>query len=161
MKSIEYSEADKQGLAQALVVARSCFRSQVSEGAEKLLGFFLRHGECDARISVPLIEVRFSWLQKRKPSTYFGALAPGLVTQLLELGGIPAVKDAIEFTVGPGSTGSETYKFSFAKKWVRLTCSDEAILIQVRDQQHDLTAPLRYDYPEMQTTQITDETNDG
>lgn len=91
MKSIEHSEADKQGLAQALVVARSGVRSQVSEGDEKLLGFFLRHGECDARISVSLIEVRFSWLHKRKPSIYFGALAPGLVTQLLELGGIPAV----------------------------------------------------------------------
>lgn len=145
MKSIEYSEADKQGLAQALVVARSGVRSQVSEGDEKLLGFFLRHGECDARISVPHIEVRFSWLQKRKPSIYFSALAPGLVTQLLELGGIPAVKDTIEFTIGPDSAGSDTYKFSFTKKWVRLTCSDEAILIQVRDQQHDLTAPLRYD----------------
>ena len=143
MKAIEYSEADKQGLAQALTVARSGVRSRISEGDEKLLGFFLRHGECDARIAVPVIEVRFSWLQKRKPSTYFGSLAPGLVSQLMELGGIQTVKDEIVFSVGPGSTGSDTYKFSFTKKWVRLACSDEAILIQVRDQQHDLTAPLR------------------
>ncbi|XGV86729.1 MAG: hypothetical protein ACAF42_14435 [Limnothrix sp. BL-A-16] len=145
MKAIEYSEADRQGLAQALMIARSGVRSHVSEGDEKLLGFLLRHGECDVVISVLRIEVRFSWLQKRKPSTYFGALAPGLVTQLMELGGIESVKDAIEFTVGPGSTGSDTYKFFFTKKWVRLTCSDEAIHIQVRDQQHDLTAPLRYE----------------
>ena len=82
---------------------------------------------------------------KTKTINLLRALAPGLVTQLMELGGIQSVKDAIEFTVGPGSTGSHTYKFSFTKKWVRLTCSDEAILIQVRDQQHDLTAPLRYD----------------
>jgi len=147
MKAIEYSEADKQGLAQALTVARSGVGSQVSEGDEKLLGFFLRHGECDARIAVPLIEVRFSWLQKRKPSTYFGALAPGLVTQLMELGGIQSVNDAVEFSVGPGSTGSNRYKFSFTEKWVRLTCSEDAILIQVRDRQQDLTEPLRYESP--------------
>jgi hypothetical protein len=145
MKAIEYSEADKQGLAQALIVARSGVRSRISEGDEKLLGFFLRHGECDARIAVPIIEVRFSWLQKRRPSTYFGSLAPGLVSQLMELGGIQTVKDEIEFSVGPGSTGSDTYRFSFTKKWVRIACSDEAIVIQVRDHQHDLTAPLRYD----------------
>ena len=145
MKAIEYAEADKQGLAQALTVARSGVRARISEGDEKLLNFFLRHGECDARIAVPIIEVRFSWLQKRKPSTYFGSLAPGLVSQLMELGGIQTVKDEIEFSVGPGSTGSDTYRFSFTKKWVRLACSDEAIVIQVRDHHHDLTAPLRYD----------------
>jgi len=145
MKAIEYSDADKQGLAQALTVARSGVRSRITEADEKLLGFFFRRGECDARIAVPVIEVRFSWLQKCKPSTYFGSLAPGLVSQLMELGGIETVKDEVEFSVGPGSTGSATYKFSFTKKWVRLACSDDAILIQVRDQQHDLAATLRYD----------------
>lgn len=145
MKAIEYSEADKQGLAQALTVARSSVRSRISEGDEKLIGFFLRRGECDARIAIPVIELKFSWLQKRNPSTYFGSLAPGLVSQLMELGGIQTIKDEIEFSVAPGSTGSDTYKFSFTKKWVRLACSDEASVIQVRDHQHDLTAPLRYD----------------
>jgi hypothetical protein len=66
MNVIQYSEADRQGLARALTVARTGARSQVSDGDEKLLGFFLRHGECDARIGSPIIEVRFSWLQKRK-----------------------------------------------------------------------------------------------
>ncbi len=145
MRRIEYSEEDQQGLARALMVARSGVRSHVDAGDEKLLGFFLRHGECDARISEPVIEVKFSWLKKRKPSTYFGSLAPGLISQLMDLGGVHSIKDAIEFTVGPGSTGTDRYRFSFAKKWVRINCSDEEILIQVRDQQHDLTAALRYD----------------
>ncbi len=142
MRTIEYSEADRQGLAQALNVARSGVRSPVSEGDEKLLGFFLRHGICDAKIGVPVIEVRFSWLQKRKPSTYFGSLAPGLITQLMDLGGVNAVADSVEFTVGPGITRTARYKFSFPKKWVLIQCSNDSILIRVRDQQQDLSSPL-------------------
>jgi len=142
MRTIDYSEADRQGLAQALEVARSGVRSPVSEGDEKLLGFFLRHGICDAHIGTPVIEVRFSWLQKRKPSTYFGSLAPGLITQLMDLGGVKAVADSVEFSVGPGITGTERYRFSFPKKWVLIQCSNESILIRVRDQQQDLGFPL-------------------
>ena len=142
MRTIEYSDADRQGLAQALNVARSGVRSPVSDGDEKLLGFFLRDGICDAQIGVPVIEVNFSWLQRRKPSTYFGSLAPGLMTQLLALGGVDAVADSVEFTVGPGITGTERYRFSFPKKWVLIQCSNESIRIRVRDQQQDLSSPL-------------------
>jgi hypothetical protein len=142
MRTIEYSEADRQGLAQALNVARSGVRSPVSDGDEKLLGFFLRDGMCDAQIGVPVIEVRFSWLPKRKPSTYFGSLAPGLITQLMDLGGVNAVADSVEFTVGPGINGTGRYTFSFPKKWVFIQCSNESILIRVRDQQPDLSSPL-------------------
>src|SRR5688500_1228061 len=112
MHTIEYSEADRQGLAQALAVARSGVRSPVSDADEKLLEFFLRDGMCDARIESPVIEVRFSWLPRRRPSTYFGSLAPGLITQLMDLGGVNAVADSVEFTVGPGITGTERYRFS-------------------------------------------------
>ncbi len=142
MHTIEYSDADRQGLARALEVARSGIRSPVSEGDEKLLGFFLQDGLCDAKIGVPNIEVRFSWLQKRIPSTYYGSLAPGLITQLMDLGGLNAVADSVEFTVGPGITGTERYRFSFPKKWVLIQCYDESILIRVRDQQRDLSSPL-------------------
>lgn len=142
MRTIQYSEADRQGLAQALEVARSGVRASVSDGDEKLLGFFLRDGICDAQIGVPVIEVRFSWLQKRKPSIYFGSLAPGLITQLLDLGGVTAVDNSIQFTVGPGTTGTDHYRFSFPEKWILIQCSDESILIRVRDQQQDLGSPL-------------------
>ncbi len=142
MHTIEYSDADRQGLARALHVARSGIRSTVSDGDEKLLGLFLRDGLCDGKIGVPVIEVRFSWLQKRKPSTYFGSLAPGLITQLMDLGGLNAVADSVEFTVGPGITGTERYRFSFPKKWILIKCYDESILIRVRDQQSDLSSPL-------------------
>jgi hypothetical protein len=150
MREIEYSAADRQGLSQALTVARTGVRSPVSDGEEKLLLFFLRHGECDARVAGPVIEVRFSWLENswmraQKPSTYFGSLAPGLISQLMDLGGIQSVKNEVEFSVGPGSTGTDLYRFSFTRKWVRIACSAQAIDIQVRDQQHDLTAPLRYE----------------
>ena len=142
MRTIEYSQADRQGLSQALEVARTGVRSAVSDGDEKLLGFFLRDGICDAQIGVPVIEVRFSWLQKRKPSTYFGSLAPGLITQLMDLGGVNTVADSVEFMVGPGTTGTDRYRFSFPKKWVLIQCSDESILIRVRDQEQDLGSPL-------------------
>jgi hypothetical protein len=142
MGTIEYSDADREGLARALNVARSGVRSPVSDGDEKLLGFFLRDGMCDAKIGVPVIEVRFSWLQKRNPSIYFGSLAPGLITQLMDLGGLNAVADSVEFTVGPGITGTERYRFSFLKKWVLIQCHDESILIRVRDHQRDLRSPL-------------------
>lgn len=145
MRTIEYSEADRQGLTQALEVARSGVRSPVSEGDEKLLGFFLRDGMCDAQIGIPVIEVRFSWLQKRKPSTYFGSLAPGLVTQLMDLGGVTSVADSVEFAVGPGITGTDRYKFSFPRKWVLIQCSNESIVIRVRDKQQDLGSPLNAD----------------
>ncbi len=148
MRINEYSEADRQGLTQALEVARYGVRSCVSDGHEKLLGFFLRDGICDARIGDSIIEVRFSWLQKRKPSTYFGRLAPGLITRLRDLGGVTAVDDSIEFVVGPGTTGTEgidRYRLSFPKKWVLIQCSDDSILIRVRDQQQDLSSPLHPD----------------
>lgn len=141
----EQSEELQQGITRALEVARSGIRSEVSEADAKLLGFFLRDGECDARIADPVIEVRFSWLQKRIPSTYFLSLGPGLISQLMDLGGVSSVVDATEFSVGPGSAGTGNYRFSFAKKWIWIHCADEEILIRVRDQRQDLEIPLRND----------------
>ena len=145
MRDNEYSDADQQAFALALNVARSGVRSPVSDGDEKLLGFFLRDGICDARIGASVIEVRFSWLQKRKPSTYFGSLAPGLISQLMDLGGVTNVDDSIEFAVGPGTTGSDRCRVSFPKKWVLIQCSNDSILLRARDRQQDLSYPLHSD----------------
>lgn len=143
MSIIEYSEADRNGLADALNVARSGIRSTVSESDEKLIGFFIRDGVCDARIGIPIIEVWYSWLPRPKPSTYFGSLAPGLITQLMDLGNVDTMTNSVEFTVGPGTTGTGRYRFSYPEKWVSIECSDESILIRVRDEQQDLCSPLR------------------
>ena len=64
------------------------------------------------------------------------------MTQLLDLGGVHKVVDSIEFVVGPGTTGKDHYRFSFPQKWIWIQCSDESILLRVRDQQQDLDRPL-------------------
>ena len=139
-----YSEKDYEGLTDALNVARTGSRSKVTDGDEKLLGFFLRHGECDAWITEkPAIDVVFSWLNKRKPSTYFSSLAPGLVSQLMDLGGVESISDSIEFSVGSGTSGTNRYRIEFEKKWVWISCADDAILIRVRDRRSSLKSPLR------------------
>ena len=146
MSPMEYGEADHQGLAQALKVARSGTRSVVSEGDKKLLAFFLRDGSCDGHIGVPIIEVRFSWLKKRQPSSYFGSLAPGLMTQLMDLGQIDNIDETVEFFIPPGIIGSGLYQFSFPGKWVRIQCSDNSILVRIRDTKPDLAVPLDSPY---------------
>ena len=147
-----YSEKDHQGLTDALKVTRTGIRSEVTDGDEKLLGFFLCQGECDAWITEkPAIDVVFSWLKKRKPSTYFSRLAPGLVSQLMDLGGIASISDFIEFSVGPGTSGTNRYRIEFEKKWVWISCANDAILIRVRDRRPSLKNPLR---PEETVTAI-------
>ncbi len=139
-----HTQKDDTGLVDALNVARSGSRSEVTEGAEKLLGFFLRHGECDAWITEKRpIEVVFSWLNRRKTSTYFCSLAPGLLTQLMDLGKIESISDSIEYSVGPGISGTNRYRFEFEKKWIWISCSDDAILVRVRDTRSKLKNPLQ------------------
>lgn len=141
-----YSQADFDGKEEALRVARSGTRSLVSDGEEKVLSFFLMPGGCDARISKdPAFEVRFSWLNNRRPSTYFARLAPGLLSQLMDLGGVSTIQDIAEFSIGPGSTGKSRYRTSFEKKWIRISCSDDEILICVRSSPTDLDTPLEYE----------------
>jgi hypothetical protein len=142
MNVSELLHDDQNGLARALAVSRSGIRTPVSEGDEKILGFFIQDGECDARIADRNIEARFSWHQSRKPSTYFGRYAPGLISQLMDLGGVSSVIDETEFAVGPGIAGSGAYRFSFEKKWIWIRCADEGILIRVREQRQDLRSPL-------------------
>ncbi len=151
MQDTLYSEADYQGLARSLIVARTGVRAPLTDGASKLLGFFLMDGECDALIGAPVIEVRYSWLQRRKPSTYFASLAPELISHLMDLGGVPTIDKSAQFTVGPTTTGTERYRFGFLKKWVLIDCSYESILIRIRDQQPNLSIPLQSIY---QTTTI-------
>lgn len=151
MSDTLFSEADFRGLARSLEVARTGVRVSVSDGCSKVLGFFLMEGECDARIGDSDIKVRYSWLQRRKPSTYFGSLAPEIISHLMDLGGVYTIEKSAQFSVGPTTTGTERYRFGFLKKWVLIDCSYESILIRVRDQQHDLNVPLQSIY---QTTII-------
>ncbi len=141
-----YTQLDFTGKDDALRVARSGSRSLVSAGEEKVLGFFLMPGGCDARISKdPGIQVRFSWLNNRKPSTYFTRLAPGLLSRLMELGSVSTIQDSVEFCVGPGSTGETQYRTTFEKKWIRISCSDDEILICIRSTQASLDTLLKYE----------------
>jgi hypothetical protein len=130
------------GIARAVEVARSGNRSEVTEADAKLLGFFLRQGDCDARIAEPRIEVRFSWLDRITPSTYFAELAPGLISQLMDLGGVDSIEEMAEFTVGPGNAGLGIHSFSFARKWIWIKCAAEEIQIRVRDNRADFEVPV-------------------
>jgi hypothetical protein len=157
-----FSEKDCEGLTDALKVARTGNRSTVTDGDEKLLRFFLRHGECDAWITEkPAIEVIFSWMSKRKPSTYFASLAPGLVSQLMDLGGIESISDFIEFSVGPGTSGTNRYLIAFNKKWVWISCSDDEIRIRVRDKRSSLKVPLRSEKTKRLTIPATEQVGAG
>jgi hypothetical protein len=110
----------------------------IGEGDAKLLGFFLRDGECTAEISESTVSVWYSWLPRSKPSTYFISLAPGLVCQLMRLGEVQRIADEATFQVGPGTAGRGPYVFDFERKWVRIQREDERIVIKVRDQREDL-----------------------
>lgn len=133
--------SDEIGLREALVVAKSGSTTFTSEGDAKLLGFFLRKGECTAEISESRISVWYSWLQRPFPSTYFKSLAPGLVRRLLDLGEVQSIVDEAIFQVGPGRTGTGQYIFEFKQKWVRIQCEKERIAIRIRDDRKNLDDP--------------------
>ena len=133
--------SDEVGLAEALAVARGGAMPSINEGDAKMLAFFLREGECTAEISELKFSVWYSWLPRPLPSTYFMSLAPGLVRRLMELGNVQCITDEATFKVGPGRTGTGRYVFDFNKKWVRIRCEEERIVIRVRDERKDLAGP--------------------
>ncbi len=100
------------GLAEALVAAEGGPMPRIGEEDDKLLGFFLRDGECTAEISESTISVWFSWLPRPKPSTYFISLAPVLVCQLMRLGEVQRITGESTFQLGPGTTGSGKLEFN-------------------------------------------------
>ena len=130
------------GLKGALTVAKVGPKQAASEPDSKLLGFVLREGECTVEISESTISVWYSWLRRPKPSTYFVSLAPGLVSDLMRLGEVERVDCDEIFQVGPGNAGTGRYIFNFERKWVRIQCEDERIIIRVRDKQEGLETEL-------------------
>lgn len=129
---------EEVGLAEALAIAEGGPMPSVGEADAKLLGIFLRDGECTAEISESTISVWFSWLPRPKPSTYFISLAPGLVCQLMRLGEVQRIAGESTFEVGPGTTGMGRYVLDFKRKWVRIRCEDKRIVIRVRDKRENL-----------------------
>lgn len=126
------------GLLEALTVADGGEKPCLHEADSKLLGFFLRQGECTAEISESRISVWYSWLPRWKPSTYLISLAPGLVCRLMQLGGVQRIANEATFQVGPGTTGTGRYVFDFQKKWVRIRREVDRILIRIRNDRKDL-----------------------
>lgn len=139
----EFKDSSETGLAEALEVAQNGGSFTVLDGENKLLAFLLRKGESDVRITKQTIAVRYSWLRK-KPSTYFIHLAPGIVGRLMELGNIQKVSDQSLFKVGPGTAGSDRYIFDYPSKWISINCQEDLIEIKVRDQQKSLKEKLEY-----------------
>ena len=135
---MQETNPEQVGLVEALAIAGGGAMPPFSEAYFKLLGFFLREGECTAEISESKIDVWYSWLPRPKPSTYVVSLAPGLVGRLMELGGIQRIEGEAIFQVGPGSTGIGRYVFNFEKKWIRIQCKEDRIIIRVRDERKDL-----------------------
>lgn len=132
------------GLAEAIAVAEGGPLPSFGEGEAKLLNIFLYDGECTAEITEQTISVRFSWLKKLKPSTYFISLAPGLVSRLMQLGDVRRIADEATFQVGPGTAGIGRYAFNFEHKWVRIRCDAKRILIWVRDKEEHMNDELKY-----------------
>lgn len=143
MNGIDDDTIHAQGLPDALQVARGGDRPALSDGVAKTLGFMLRHGECDAWIRQPHIEIRFSWLQQRKPSTYFGDLAPGVMAELMNFGKIERIDHEAAFSLESGECRSGLYHFEFAKKWVYVRLEDDEIAIRVRSKKPGLQTPLK------------------
>lgn len=61
----------------------------------------------------------------------------------MELGDVQSIADEVTFHVGPGRTGTGRtgtgrYVFDFKKRWVRIRCEEERIVIKVRDERKDL-----------------------
>ena len=120
------------GLAETLKVANGGSIQHLDEGEFKLLGFFLRDGECTAEISDSIISVWYSWLRRPLPSRYFLSLAPGLVGELMRLGNVERIADEATFQVGPGTTDTGRDARDFHRKWIRIRCEDTRIIIKVR-----------------------------
>ena len=131
-------ESDELGLQQAFAVASGGVIPPASEADDKMLAFFLRKGECTAELTESKFSVRYSWLTRVFPSTYFQYLAPPLIGRLMELGGVERIADEATFQVGPGRTGTGRYVFEFEKKWVRIRREEKRITIRVRDRRKDL-----------------------
>jgi hypothetical protein len=130
--------AKEIGLTEAIAVTEGKLLPSFGEEDAKLLAFFLRDGECTSEISESKLSVWYSWLPRPKPSSYFTFLAPGLVSQLMQLGGVRSITDEATFQVGPGTAGIGRYVFKFERKWVRIRCEAKRIVISVRDKQEDL-----------------------
>ena len=124
-------------------VAKGGNRPPLSDKVAKVLGFMLREGECDAWIRQPHIEIRFSWLDRRKPSTYFGNLAPGVIAELMNFGDLNRITDEATFSLKSGKCRSGLYHFEFAKKWVSIRVEDDQISIRIRSKKSRLTEPLK------------------
>ena len=143
MNSVE----PKAGLAAALEITRGGARPELSDGVAKVLKFCLHDGECDVVIKEDVIEIRFSWLDRRKPSPYFIELAPGLVAQLMNFGNIAKVEArGARFRIGPDDCGCGLYQFTFGKKWISIVPAEAQILIRVRAKKSSLASPLRSKY---------------
>ena len=140
------SDIDKidhsQGLPDALRVAQGGDRPSLSDGVAKILAFILREGECDVWIRQPHIEIRFSWLEKRKPSTYFGNLAPGVIAELMNFGRIERIDTEAKFSLGSGECRSGLYHFEFDKKWIYVKLEADQIAIRIRAKKSGLANPL-------------------
>jgi len=141
MNSIEQID-HSQGLPNALRVAQGGDRPSLSDGVAKVLAFMLREGECDAWIRQPHIEIRFSWLEKRKPSTYFGNLAPGMIAELMNFGRIERIDTEATFSLESGECRSGLYHFEFSKKWVYVRLEADQIAIRIRTKMLRLAKPL-------------------
>ena len=129
---------EQEGLTEARAVARGETTTSIDVSHSKLLSFFLRQGECTAEVSESRVSVWFSWLPRWKPSTYFVTLAPGLVLRLMQLGRAKSITDDAVFQVGPGRTGTGRYAFDFQRKWVRIQCHHDWIVIRIREEQEGL-----------------------
>lgn len=146
MSDIHDEIDDAQGLSAALEVARGGCRGgcrpALRDEVAKVLSFMLRDGECDAWVRVPHIDIRFSWLQRKKPSSYFGRLAPGLVGKLLDFGGVEAINDEMIFQIQPSECSSGLYKFSFDRKWVLVKLEEGQIIVRIRSGKRSLDQAL-------------------
>ena len=133
--------SDQSGLAAALKVAKGEAMAATLEPDAKMLGFFLREGECTAEISDLKFSVYYSWRPDKPPSNYYPSLASRVIRRLMELGDVQCIDDEAIFQVGPGRTGEARYVFDFKKKWVRIQCEEERIVIKVRDEREALHDP--------------------
>jgi len=134
--------SEKVGLAEVLDVAENGAIPVTGEGDAKMLGFLLRDGECTADISESTFSVWYSWLPRGFPSRYDICLAPGIIRRLMELGGVRRIASEATFQVGPATTGTGRYVFEVQRKWLRIKCNEERIIIRVRDERKGLDRNL-------------------
>lgn len=123
---------EELAFSEALAVASGKPMPATDESDTKMLALVLHEGECNVEISVSVISIRYSWLHKRRPSTYFISLAPGLIGGLMQLGGVHSIGQEATFEVGPGVIERERSQVEFGRKWIRIACEPEQIKVRVR-----------------------------